>query len=236
MPRSGSTLVEQILASHPKIFGAGELNDFGTAVARLGDRARAPFPELVRAMSEEDLRQLGTNYLDATTALAPEAARITDKMPFNFHFVGLIHLALPHARIIHTRRDPVDTCLSCFSTLFTAGQPYGYDLGELGRYYRGYAALMQHWRNVLPNGVMLEVQYEELVDDLEDQARRLVAHCGLDWDETCLAFHKTQRPVLTASATQVRQPIYKSAVGRWRVYEEFLGPLTRALAGEAASR
>jgi tetratricopeptide (TPR) repeat protein len=231
MPRSGTTLVEQILASHPKIFGAGERDDFKKAVIRLSDRKRVSFPELVSTVSDEDLRQLGTSYLDVIRATAPEALRITDKMLLNFHYIGLIHLALPHARIIHTRRDPIDTCLSCFSTLFTANQPFSYDLAELGRYYRAYEALMQHWRNVLPNGVMLEVQYEQVVDDLEGQARRLVAHCGLDWDDACLAFHKTQRPVWTASVTQVRQPIYKSAVGRWRVYERFLGPLTKALAG-----
>jgi tetratricopeptide (TPR) repeat protein len=236
MPRSGTTLVEQILASHPKIFGAGERDDFKKAVIRLSDRKRVSFPELVRTVSDEDLRQLGTSYLDVIRAIAPEATLITNKMPLNFRYIGLIHLALPHARIIHTRRDPIDTCLSCFSTLFTASQPYSYDLAELGRYYRAYEALMQHWRNVLPNGVMLEVQYEQVVDDLEGQARRLVAHCGLDWDDACLAFHKTQRPVRTASVTQVRQPIYKSAVGRWRVYERFLAPLTKALAGEPASR
>lgn len=236
MPRSGTTLVEQILASHPKVFGAGERNDFDKAVAHLGNRARMPFPELVRGMSGEDVRQLGTSYLDMIRAIAPEAVRITDKMPLNFRFVGLIHLALPHARIIHTSRDPIDTCLSCFSTLFTVGQPYSYDLGELGRYYRAYQELMQHWRNVLPAGVMLEVQYEEVVDDLEGQARRLVAHCGLEWDDACLEFHKTQRPVRTASVSQVRQPIYKSAVGRWRVYEKFLGPLTKALTCEQLSR
>jgi tetratricopeptide (TPR) repeat protein len=236
MPRSGTTLVEQILASHPKIFGAGERDDFKKAVIRLSDRKRVSFPELVSTVSDEDLRQLGTSYLDVIRATAPEASRITDKTLLNFHYIGLIHLALPHARIIHTRRDPIDTCLSCFSTLFTASQPFSYDLAELGRYYRAYEALMQHWRNVLPNGVMLEVQYEQVVDDLEGQARRLVAHCGLDWDDACLAFHKTQRPVRTASVTQVRQPIYKSAVGRWRVYERFLAPLTKALAGEPASR
>jgi tetratricopeptide (TPR) repeat protein len=234
MPRSGTTLVEQILASHPKVYGAGELNDFDTVMARLCDRARVPFPELARAIADKDLHELGTSYFDAVTERAPEAPRITDKMPQNCWFVGLIHLALPHARIIHTRRDPVDTCLSCFSTLFAAGQEYSYDLNELGRYYRAYQVLMQHWRDVLPNGTILEVAYEDVIDDLEGQARRLVAHCGLEWDEACLAFHKTQRIVQTASVTQVRQPIFRSSVGRWRHYRDLLRPLLEALNIEQA--
>ena len=149
-------------------------------------------------MGGEQLRELGASYVAAIRDLAPKAERITDKMPLNFRFAGLIHLALPHARIIHVRRDPIDTCLSCFSKLFAGDQPYSYDLAELGRFYRYYEALMEHWRRVLPPGVMLEVQYEEVTDDLEGQARRLVAHCGLEWDDACLSFHQTQRPVQTA--------------------------------------
>src|SRR5208282_3755004 len=157
----------------------------------------------------------------------PEAAtRICDKTPWNFQYAGLIHAALPQARIIHTRRDPIDTCLSIFATLFrAASQPYSYDLGELGRYYRAYEKVMAHWRNVLPAGVMLEVQYEEVVDDLERQARRIVAHCGLEWDDACLEFHKTERAVRTVSHAQVRQPIYRSSVGRWRPDAALLRPL-----------
>ena len=138
---------------------------------------------------------------------------------------GLIHLALPNAAIIHTIRDPVDTCLSCFSKMFAEEQGHTYDLAELGRYYRHYQALMAHWHRVLPTGRILDVRYEDVVADLEGQARRIVAHCGLDWDPRCLAFHQTERPVLTASATQVRQPIYNSSIGRWRGYKEFLAPL-----------
>jgi hypothetical protein len=140
---------------------------------------------------------------------------------------------LPNARIIHTRRDPIDTCLSCFSILFEESQSFTYDLGYLGRYYRAYAMLTQHWHEVLPQEVMLEVQYEEVVDDLEGQARRNVAHCDLEWDDACLDFHKTQRPVLTASTVQVRQPIYRSSVGRWRPYEGMLRPL---LMGKRSAR
>ena len=150
-------------------------------------------------------------------------------MPQNFYFVGLIHLALPNARIIHACRDPIDTCLSCFSQLFNRYHPYAYDLAELGRYYRAYAGLMAHWRRLLPENVMLEVQYEDVIADLEGQARRFVAHCGLQWDDACLSFHKTERPVRTASAVQVRQPIYGTSVGRWRSYEQFLAPLIAEL-------
>src|SRR5262249_41022057 len=144
-------------------------------------------------------------------------------------FAGLIHLALPNARIVHARRDSMDTCLSCFSQLFTGRHPYSYDLAELGRYYRAYEALMAHWRKVLPQDIMLEVRYEEVIADIDKQARRIVAHCGLEWDDACLGFHATERPVRTASAVQVRQPIYRTSVGRWRPYEHLLGPLIEAL-------
>jgi hypothetical protein len=191
------------------------------------------FLELMSGMAVEDYRDLGTRYLAEIQRLAPGATRITDKMPMNFIYAGLIHLALPNASIIHTVRDPVDTCLSCFCTLFFEGQNYSYDLAELGRYYRHYQDLMAHWHRILPPGRILDVRYEDIVADLEGQARRIVAHCGLDWDPHCLAFHQTERPVLTASAAQVRQPIYNNAIGRWRVYEEHLGPLLSALEGVA---
>ncbi|MFI5020208.1 MAG: sulfotransferase [Alphaproteobacteria bacterium] len=231
MPRSGTTLAEQILASHPKAFGAGELLLFRDAVprGRWPGGADTPYPEAAAAMTGEELSKLAARYLADTSALAPAAERIVDKQPMNFLFAGLIHLALPKARILHMRRDPVDTCFSCFSQLFAGEQSYAYDLGELGRYYRGYARLMAHWQAVLPPGVMLEVQYEELVGDFEGQARRIVAHAGLDWDDACLAFHETERRVRTASAVQVRQPIYRSAVGRARPYGELLRPLLEAL-------
>ena len=192
------------------------------------------FPEVVATMSSEELRQVGARYVAAIRALAPSAERVADKMPWNFHFPGLIHLVLPNARIIHARRDPVDTCLSCFSILFDGdGNHYTYDLGELGRFYRSYETLMAHWRAVLPAGVMIEVQYEEVVADLEDQARRIIDHCGLTWDDACLAFHKTRRSVRTSSVAQVRQPIYRSSVGRWRPYREHLRPLLHELGIDA---
>ena len=234
MPRSGTTLVEQILASHPAVHGAGELSDFYDAVARLAVRESItqPYPGLVSEMTGPRLFDLGADYLSHVGSRAPTAERITDKMPGNFVAAGFIHLALPNARIIHIRRDPIDTCLSCFATLFAANQPFAYDLGELGRYYRAYAALMDHWRGVLPEGVMIEVQYEDVVADVEREARRIVAHCGLDWNDACLAFHRTQRPVRTASMVQVRQPIYQSSIGRWRPYKDMLGPLVKALRGD----
>jgi tetratricopeptide (TPR) repeat protein len=230
MPRSGTTLVEQILASHPKVFGAGELREFGNLTASISGPNGSSIPEAVTTMSGEQLRELGASYLRSVQGRAPEAERITDKMPVNFGLAGLIHLALPNARIIHVRRDPCDTALSCFSLLFTKNQlEFTYDLAELGRYIRAYQALMEHWRTVLPEGTMLEVQYEEVVGNIEEQARRIIAYCGLEWDEACLAFHKTERPVTTASVTQVRQPIYGSSVGRWRSYEDQLQPLLQAL-------
>ncbi len=226
MPRSGTSLVEQMLASHPKIHGAGELGDFEAAVAALGAADGVPFD-----IGPTELRAIGRSYLGCVAALAPRAERITDKMPANFRFAGLIHLALPAARIIHMQRDPVDTCLSCFSILFGGDQPFAYDLGELGHYYAAYQRLMQHWRRVLPAGVMLDVHYEALVEDFEAQAQRIVAHCGLEWDEACLDFHNTQRPVHTASAVQVRQPLYRSSIGRWRPPQDALRPLLDALKG-----
>ena len=232
MPRSGTTLIEQILATHPQVFGAGELEHFAKTVVSLStqNRTSPPFPEMVPALSGEKLRQLGASYLGAVGTAASGALRFTDKMPQNFFYAGLIHLALPNARIIHMRRHPIDTCLSCFTQLFRFDHPYSYDLGELGRFYRAYETLMEHWRHVLPTGVMLEVQYEDVVADVKRQARRVVAHCGLEWDDACLTFYQTQRPIRTASAIQVRQPIYGTSVGRWRPYKNLLQPLIKELA------
>lgn len=236
MPRSGSTLVEQILASHPQVFGAGETDAFDVALRTAGLRTvKRPFPESVPEWTTEDFHGVADRYLKLLRTNLPlsgkqgKARRITDKMLTNFRYAGLIHLMLPRARIIHTQRDPIDTCLSCFSIQF-AGLHYTYDLGELGRYYSTYAHLMEHWRAVLPAGRMLEVQYEETVTDFEATARRIIAHCGLQWDDACLRFYETQRPVRTSSVTQVRRPIYQSSVGRWRPPDEnALRPLLDAL-------
>ncbi len=233
MPRAGTTLVEQMLASHPLVFGGGERHDFSDALAELIDTesATSPIRQLVQSLDREKLAGIAARYLAASRAIAPDAARVTDKMPANFRFAGLIHLALPQARIINVRRDPIDNCMACFSQSFADdNQAFSYDLGELGRYYRAYAELMDHWRGVLPSDVLLDVHYEELVDDFEAQARRIVAHCGLEWDERCLAFHETERRIKTASAVQVRQPLYRSAVGRWQPYRDMLKPLLDELA------
>jgi hypothetical protein len=231
MPRSGTTLVEQIIASHPCVHGAGELKTFNDIIetVRGDDGKTIPYPAFVSALDGRATAQIGMRYIEAIRRLSPSISHITDKMPSNFFFAGLIHLALPNARIIHTIRDGVDTCVSCFSKLFTAEQNYTYDLAELGRYYVRYERLMAHWRRVLPPGRILDVNYEDVVADLEQNARRIVAHCGLPWDDRCLSFHETARPVRTASAAQVRQPIYKTAIARWRVYGDALVPLLDAL-------
>jgi tetratricopeptide (TPR) repeat protein len=236
MPRSGTTLVEQIIASHPAVHGGGELRLLGDVVrtVRGPDGKSVPYPELTPSLDRAGLQQIGARYAAMLRELAanhgaPRAERITNKMPSNYYFAGLIHLALPNAKIIHTIRDPLDTCMSCFSRLFTAEQNYTYDLSELGRYYQRYQRLMAHWRRVLPVGHILDVRYEDVVADLERQARRIIGYCALPWDDRCLSFHETDRPVRTASATQVRQPIYTSAIGRWRVYEEHIEPLLNGL-------
>jgi tetratricopeptide (TPR) repeat protein len=229
MPRSGTTLIEQILASHPRVFGAGEVREMGRLARNIRNGDASEFPEAMVAISGELLRRLGADYLRTLRGMAPEAERVTDKMPANFAMAGLIHLALPNARIVHVRRDPRDTALSCFAALFANRQAFAYDLAELGRYMRAYETLMEHWRKVLPDDVMLEVHYEEVLADLETQARRMLAHCGLEWADACLAFHKTRRSVRTASAAEVRQPIYWSSAGRWRDYEGLLQSFLRAL-------
>jgi hypothetical protein len=227
MPRSGTTLVEQVLASHPAVFGAGEQAILPYLVN--AGQAGEDFPSGAGSLSGDDWHRLGETYAAKLCALAPQAKRITDKMPGNFLYAGMIHLALPKARIVHVRRDPLDTCFSCFSRLFDGNLNYAYDLAELGRYFGAYDALMVHWRRALPEEAMLEVRYEDLVEDLEPQARRIVAYCGLEWDELCLAFHQTKRTVRTASAFQVRRPLCRSAIGRAAHYSAWLEPLRAAL-------
>ena len=216
MPRSGSTLIEQILGSHPQIHAAGELTVL--------DKMDLPDPERIAGLG-----RLGQSYLARLPKVAGKL-RIVDKLPGNFLRIGLIRLMLPNARIIHTLRDPIDTCLSCYFKLFNTGLPFTYDLAELGRYYRAYSELMAHWRSVLPPGAMLEVSYEDVVDDLEGQARRLIDYCGLPWNHHCIDFHRSGRPVRTASAVQVRQPLFRGSVHRWRNYESALAPLLNELA------
>lgn len=219
MPRSGTTLIEQILASHPAVHGAGELTLFDDITAEM------------LGPGGTSLRALGERYVAELAKVAPASAlRVTDKMPANFRFAGLIHLALPNARMIHARRDPVETCLSCYTNAFASDRlAWTCDLGELGRYCRGYLDLMGHWRGSLPPGAMLEVLYEDVVADLETQARRIVAYCGLPWDDRCLEFYTTGRPVKTASAAQVRRPIYRTSLKTAHAYGEAIRPLLDAL-------
>jgi tetratricopeptide (TPR) repeat protein len=232
-PRSGTTLVEQILASHPEVYGAGELGLMPQLARELEQLTGVSggFPEAVARLPAWHLRGLGELYVERLSALAPGARHITDKLPGNYVYIGLIRLILPRAKIVHVRRDPMDTCISCFAHSFAGEINFAYDLEELGRAYRRYQALMAHWRSLVPTDSMLEIDYEALVGDLEGEARRMVAHCGLAWDERCLAFHETGRTVRTASVGQVRQPIYSSSLQRWRRYGQHLAPLEAALAG-----
>ncbi len=225
MPRSGTTLVEQILGSHPGVYGAGKLRSLDAPVSTIEG-----YPASVAAADEEPWRGLGEAYGKGIRVHAPTAPRITDKMPMNFRHIGLIHLMLPKATIINVTRDGRDTCLSCFKTLFSHGVEFSYDLTELGRVFQTYEGLMAHWRAVLP-GRVLDIAYEDVVADLEGAARRLVDHCGLAWDAQCLDFHNTERPVRTASAAQVRRPINRDSMDRWRHYEAHLGPLLATLEG-----
>ena len=224
MPRTGSTLVEQILASHPQVQAAGERSDLAQVAA--GADGVTAYPECLPILDRGRLDALAEAYRVRLPALEAGKVWVTDKTPSNFLYLGLIWRMLPKARIVHTVRDPRDTCVSCFCRLFEQGGPdFSYDLGELGRYYQGYAALMAHWRTLLPPDAILEVRYEDMVEDLEGQSRRLLAHCGLPWDDRCLRFHETERAIQTSSAIQVRRPLYRSALGRWRGYEQHLGPL-----------
>jgi tetratricopeptide (TPR) repeat protein len=238
MPRSGTTLTETILASHPLVHGAGELHDIIRIAGNPCDLPNLPndkppaaagYPLNLQDITPAALQQMGQRYVAGLQARAPDSPRITDKMPANFSYLGLIHLMLPQAKIVHVKRNPVDTCWSCFTKLFGRSQYQSYDLAELGRYYRNYARLMQHWREVLPPGAFHEIQYEALVADQEGQARALLDYCELPWDAACMDFHKTERSVRTASVTQVRQPIYQTSVEKWRNYEKHLGPLLEAL-------
>lgn len=227
MPRAGSSLVEQMLASHPMVSGAGE-------VTMLRDAVRLVCPQAGRYVPRPDAEQagaIGAAYVSALQNAALAARRITDKMPGNFLYAGLIARALPQARMIHIRRNARDCCFSCYATLFAHGHGYAYDLGELGRYWRAYEALMAHWRTVLPAGAMLEVAYEDLVVDFETTSRQIVDFCDLPWDACCLDYPSTRRSVHTASAVQVRQPVYRRTVGRATAFSPWLGLLDDALAG-----
>lgn len=237
MPRSGTTLTEQILASHARVHGAGERRDLGRLVHARTTETGIAYPDWVSNLAPAEVATLGITYRRQVIDAVGDVDRVVDKMPSNFLYLGLIVAALPNARILHMRRSPLDTCLSCFTLLFGGWQPFSYDLEELGRYYRAYHELMEHWRAVLPAGRMLEVDYESIIDEPEVNVRAMLEHCGLEWDPDCLEFHARRRAVATASTTQVRQPLYRSSVGRWQRYRDQLQPLIDALgplADEAA--
>ncbi len=226
LPRSGTTLVDRILGSHGTVSSRGESSDLAQAVVRVAGPA-ANKAELVQRTAKLDFRTLGRAYCNT---LATDAAlRVVDKTPGNFLYLALIAAALPQARIVHLRRHPMDACYAMYKTLFRMAYPFSYDLDDLGRYWRGYDRLMAHWRRVLPEERFLEVDYEELVMHQDAVSRRLVAHAGLEWEDACLAFERNPHPTLTASAAQVRQPIYRSSVGLWRKYQQELAPLAERL-------
>lgn len=232
IPRSGSTLVEQILASHSMVEGAGELPHIAMISDALGKRRSdgLNYPKVLAKIDEEQLASIGKSYLfQSSPHRLEDLPFFTDKMPANFSHAGFIHLILPHAKIIDARRDPIDTCIGNYRHLFAMGKNYSYDLQELGEYYLQYVRVMNHWNDVLP-GRILRVQYEDVVDDLEKQVRRILDYCELPWEDACLNFFESNRAVSTASSEQVRRPIYKDAVGYWKNYEDHLSELLEILA------
>jgi tetratricopeptide (TPR) repeat protein len=248
MPRSGTSLLEQILASHSQVFGAGELTAMRDAVRETYEdpnqkQAWSPLviidkdpsvdqqcmiPKGWSTITAEQLSALGSRYLGYIRKLDEKARRITDKMPYNFILVPLIAKVFPHGKIIHTRRHPLDTCLSCYFQNFTGGSEYSFDLAELGKFYRNYLDLMKYWRDTL-QVPMLEVDYERLVRDPESNVRAILDYCELEWEDACMNFHKSKRAISTASYQQVRKPIYTRSAGRWRNYGKHLDPLIEAL-------
>ncbi|MDX1292998.1 MAG: sulfotransferase, partial [Hyphomonas sp.] len=233
LPRAGSTLIEQILASHPDVDGTLELPNILSLAHQLRGRKqltdRERYPRILHELPGDELKALGEDYIETTRIHRQGAAFFTDKMPNNFRHIGLIHLILPNARIIDARRNPMDCCWSGFKQLFAEGQEFTYSLEDIGHYYRGYVDLMDHWDRVLPEGRILRVQHEDVLEDLEGQVRRILDYCGLPFDPACVEFHKTDRAVRTASSEQVRRPINKSGLEQWRPYEAHLGPLKAAL-------
>jgi tetratricopeptide (TPR) repeat protein len=229
MPRSGTSLIEQVLSSHSQVHGAGEVGDMPSIVDAIDRQEEGGFPEAVAGLSPERLTRYGESYARRLRLYDADALRITDKSVDNFLYLGLIRMILPGARIVHCRRDPAATCFSCFRQDFAQGLPYTSDLGDLGAYYRLYRDLMNHWSTVLGPEILHVVDYETFVTEPERETRRLLEHCGLAWEGACLAFHRNPRAVRTSSAVQVRRPVHSTAVAHWRNYEQFLGPLFEAL-------
>jgi Flp pilus assembly protein TadD len=232
MPRTGTTLIERILGSHSQVHSAGELNNFSLELLRLVQQTIKPPPasrlDFVTATARLDFRALGEAYLRSVRPLRDASPYFIDKLPFNFLYAGLIHLAMPRAKIINLQRHPMDTCYAVYKQLFKDAYPFSYNLDELGQYYIAYHALMQHWNAVMP-GVICTLRYEAVVADIEAEAHRLLDFCGLPWEDQCLRFYQNPRSSTTASALQVRQPIYDTSVGKWRRYAQQLEPLRERL-------
>lgn len=233
LPRAGSTLIEQILASHSQVDGTLELPDILSIVHRLRGRKqiteRDRYPRILGDMSAQDLHALGDEYIERTRVHRQGALFFTDKMPNNFWHIGLIHSILPNAKIIDARRDPMDCCWSGFKQLFAEGQEFTYSLADIGHYYRAYIDMMAHWDAVLPKGTILRVQHEDILDNLPRQVDRILNYCGLPFEQGCVEFYKTDRAVRTASSEQVRKPISKKGVGQWKMFEPYLGDLKHSL-------
>jgi hypothetical protein len=227
LPRSGTTLVDRILSSHSQVASLGETNDFVNAVMSLAGPAKTK-DQLIEATAHLDFAELGQSYCVAQAGHGQAANHLIDKTPSNFLYLGLIAKALPDAKVIHLQRNPMDSCFGMYKALFRMGYPFSYDLGDLAKYYLAYRNLMDHWRKHLP-GRLFDLQYEALVKEPEENIRQLLGFCGLQWEDGCLNFHENQSPSATASAAQIRQPMYKSAVERWRHYEHQLEPLKHEL-------
>jgi tetratricopeptide (TPR) repeat protein len=232
LPRSGTTLLERILGSHSQVYAAGELGHFGIELTKLTRErmgaAKGDRRQFVTASAGIDFQLLGRNYVQSTRPLTGATPHFTDKLPFNYLYAGLIHKALPSARIISLSRHPMDSCYSMYKQLFRDAYPFSYDQQDLAAYFVAYRRLMQHWHSVIPD-VILTVRYEDLVGETEPEARRVIEHCGLEWEEQCMDFHRSKSASTTASATQVRQKVYTSSVGKWRAYEKELSPLRASL-------
>lgn len=235
LPRSGTTLVEQIIAAHSRVMAGGERRDMEQSILAVKNRtgSNMQFLEWVQKMPPELCVDIGMAYQGMLPREEDGTDRITDKMPGNYRFVPLISAALPHAKIIHVARNPMDTCMSCFMHNFTNGHNYSFDMVTMGIYYQAYAQIMEHWHNVLPEGRILKVNYEDLVADTEKESKRILEYCGLQWEKDCLKFYEGEKNIRTASMHQVRRPVYKDAVERWRKYRNYLGPLISALGSYA---
>jgi hypothetical protein len=234
LPRSGSTLIEQILASHSQVEGTGELAEIQRITLGMRGLGMKKYPDVLAELTPEDFCKLGERYITETRAYRGHQALFIDKMPNNFRHIGLIHLMLPNAKIIDVRREPMACCFSNLKQLFASGQEFTYSIEDIAGHYRTYLELMRHWDAALPRRI-LRVLYEDVVQDIEGNVRRILEYCGLEFEPACVEFYKTQRSVRTASSEQVRQPIFRDGLCQWRNYERWLGPLKDSL-GDALIR